>query len=209
MKREKFQKFGMYALMFSALSLTACSKDDDDNHDDEPPHEHGQEMITDVTLTFVNTNDPTDVVVARAQDPDGEGVADIEVLDAIELTMDATYVMTVEVENTLETPAEDISHEIEHEADEHQFFYAFTNNAFSNPTGDGNIDNASDPVNYIDFDENGNPLGLETEWVAGATVLEDGEFRIRLQHQPDEKTSTSGANVGDTDIDLTFELHIH
>ena len=102
--------------------------------------------------------------------------------------------------------------EIEEEGDEHQFFFSFTNNAFSDPTGNGNIDNAidnaSDEINYSDEDVNGNPLGLETSWTTGGSLEETGEFTVRLQHQPDVKTATSGANDGDTDFELTFELNI-
>jgi hypothetical protein len=105
----------------------------------------------------------------------------------------------------------DIAEEIEEEGDEHQFFFSFTNNAFSDPTGNGNIDNAidnaSDEINYSDEDVNGNPLGLETSWTTGGS-LKTGEFKVRLQHQPDVKTATSGANDGDTDFELTFELNI-
>ena len=69
--------------------------------------------------------------------------------------------------NNLETPGEDIGEEIAEEDDEHQVFFAFTDGAFSNPTGNGNIDNASDPINYNDQDDNGNPVGLSTSWTAG------------------------------------------
>jgi len=104
--------------------------------------------------------------------------------------------------------AEDIGAEIEEEADEHQFFFAFSNDAFANPTGDGNIDNASDAINYNDSDENGNPLGMNTSWETSSSALSGGSFTVRLQHQPGVKTASSGANDGDSDFDLTFVLNI-
>ena len=53
-----------------------------------------------------------------------------------------------------------MNEEIEEEAAEHQFFFAFTEGAFTNPTGNGNIDNASDPIVYNDTDGNGIQLDL-------------------------------------------------
>jgi hypothetical protein len=102
----------------------------------------------------------------------------------------------------------DIAEDIEEEADEHQLFFSFTNDAFSDPQGNGNIDNASDKINYSDEDVNGNPLGLETSWTTGGSLEETGKFTVRLQHQPDVKTATSGATDGDTDFELTFDLNI-
>ena len=163
------------------------------------------EVITDVTLVF--TSDAGAVVTASAQDPDGEGVQELVVLDEIQLQAGTNYTLTFDIMNNLETPGEDIGEEIAEEDDEHQIFFAWTEGAFSNPTGNGNIDNASDPVNYNDADGNGNPLGLNTSWTAGDPTTA-ASFTVRLQHQPDVKTSTSGANDGDTDFELQFRLTI-
>ena len=162
-------------------------------------------MITDVTLIF--TSDAGAVVTASAQDPDGEGVQELVVLDEIQLQAGTNYTLTFDIMNNLETPGESIGEEIAEEDDEHQIFFAWTEGAFSNPTGNGNIDNASDPVNYNDADGNGNPLGLNTSWTAGDPTTA-ASFTVRLQHQPDVKTSTSGANDGDTDFELQFRLTI-
>jgi len=58
------------------------------------------------------------------------------------------------------------------------------------------------------MDGNGNPLGLSTSWTTGSNNLADGTFTIRLQHQPDVKSATSGASDGDTDFELKFVLNI-
>ena len=163
------------------------------------------EVITDVTLIF--TSDAGAVVTASAQDPDGEGVQELVVLDEIQLQAGTNYTLTFDIMNNLETPGESIGEEIAEEDDEHQIFFAWTEGAFSNPSGNGNIDNASDPVNYNDADGNGNPLGLNTSWTAGDPTTA-ASFTVRLQHQPDVKTSTSGANDGDTDFELQFALNI-
>ena len=195
--------FKLNILLYSLLSLvifTACEDDDV-----VPEEEEEMEVITDVTLVF--TSDAGAVVTASAQDPDGEGVQELVVLDEIQLQAGTNYTLTFDIMNNLETPGEDIGDEIAEEDDEHQIFFAWTEGAFSNPTGNGNIDNASDPVNYNDADGNGNPLGLNTSWTAGDPTTA-ASFTVRLQHQPDVKTATSGANDGDTDFELQFRLTI-
>ena len=195
--------FKLNILLYSLLSLvifTACEDDDV-----VPEEEEEMEVITDVTLIF--TSDAGAVVTASAQDPDGEGVQELVVLDEIQLQAGTNYTLTFDIMNNLETPGEDIGDEIAEEDDEHQIFFAWTEGAFSNPSGNGNIDNASDPVNYNDADGNGNPLGLNTSWTAGDPTTA-ASFTVRLQHQPDVKTSTSGANDGDTDFELQFRLTI-
>lgn len=196
------QRFAFFALLFAGIILTGC--DDDDVPDMEPE----EEVITDVRLIFTNDADANDVVTAAAQDPDGEGVEELEVLGAINLAANTSYTLTFEMENNLETPGEDIAAEVEDEGDEHQIFFSFSTDAFTNPAGDGNIDNAADAVNYNDMDKDGNPIGLSSSWTTGATALNGGMFTARLQHQPDIKTSSTGANDGDSDFDLTFELNI-
>ena len=190
--------------LFSLLIFTACEDDDA-----TPAEENEEEVITDVKLIFTPTNTLSGLatVEATAQDPDGEGVQELQVSGSIDLAVNASYTLTYEIMNNLETPGEDIGEEILEEGAEHQIFYSFTDGAFTSPTGNGNIDNASDPVNYNDSDSNGNPIGLSTAWTTGG-ALSSGSFTVRLQHQPDLKTSTSTANTGDTDFELTFVLNI-
>lgn len=196
-----------YRLAFvflAASAFTACSEDDT-----APQHENEEEIITDIQLVFTNKNDATDIVKAKAKDPDGEGVQELEIVDPINLGINKTYTLTLEIANNLEDPGEDIGEEILEEDHEHQLFYSFSTDAFSSPSGNGNIDNSSDPLNYNDKDENNNSLGLSTEWETSSTPLTGGKFNVRLQHQPDGlKTSTSGATDGDTDFNLQFELNI-
>jgi len=158
MKRVNyFKKYSVYLLLASSMLFTAC-KDDDDI----PEPENEEEVITDVKLIFTNIVDATDIVEARAEDPDGEGTDELEILDNITLDSGKTYILTFEILNKLEDEPEDIGEEIAEEDDEHQLFFSFNDGAFSNPTGNGNIDNASDPINYNDEDGNGNSLGLST-----------------------------------------------
>lgn len=228
---SKFKKFGLMAFTLAAVTLTSCEKEEEDdttNTDDvtAPAEEHDHEVITDVHLVFTNVDDSTDVHEFHAVDPDGEGIQELTVEDEITLDSNKTYTLTFEILNTLEEDdhddhdhhghdhkqspqgeGEDVLAEILEEADEHQVFFAFTNDAFSNPMGDGNIDNAADAVNYEDEDSNGLPLGLETTWTTGGAISE-GMFRVVLQHQPGVKTATSSIADGDSDFDITFVLNI-
>ncbi|KXK24647.1 MAG: hypothetical protein UZ12_BCD005001928 [Bacteroidetes bacterium OLB12] len=105
-------------------------------------------------------------------------------------------------------PAYNITEEVEEESDEHLFFFAWTNNTFSDPAGDGNIDNRSDAVNYNDTDANGLPVGLSTTWTT-TDVSASGTFRVILKHQPNLKSATSTATMGESDVDLTFTLNVN
>ena len=199
---KKFKLYTAYFLMAGIVVLSSCGDDD------APPPEDELEVITNVTLIFTNTADASDVVMARAVDPDGEGVQELQVLDEITLTSGASYTLTYSILNGVNpTDIENIGDEILEEDNEHQFFFSFTDGAFTSPMGNGNIDNAADPINYNDMDENGNRVGLNTSWTAGSAMT-GGNFTVRLQHQPDIKTSTTGATDGDTDFNLPFTLNI-
>ena len=196
--------FRLNYLLYAVLALfifTACEEDEA-----APEEENEMEVFTDVKLVFTPTGGGA-AVEAAAQDPDGAGVQELQVLGAINLAANTSYTLTMVIENCLESPCELMNEEIEEEDDEHQFFFAFTNDAFTSPVGNGNLDNASDPINYNDSDGNGNSLGLNTSWTTGSAST--GTFTVQLQHQPDVKTATSGSTDGDTDFALTFNLNIN
>lgn len=196
--------FKLNYLLYAVLTLfifTACEEDEA-----APEEENEVEVFTDVKLVFTPSGGGA-AVEAAAQDPDGAGVQELQVLGAINLAANTEYTLTMVIENCLESPCELMNEEIEEEDVEHQFFFAFTNDAFTSPAGNGNIDSASDPLNYNDADGNGNSLGLNTSWTTGSAS--SGTFTVQLQHQPDVKTATSGATDGDTDFALTFNLNIN
>ena len=196
--------FRLNYLLYAVLTLfifTACEEDEA-----APEEENEMEVFTDVKLVFTPAGGGA-AVEAAAQDPDGAGVQELQVLGAINLAANTSYTLTMVIENCLESPCELMNEEIEEEDDEHQFFFAFTNDAFTSPAGNGNIDSASDPINYNDSDSNGHSLGLNTSWTTGSAST--GTFTVQLQHQPDVKTATSGATDGDTDFALTFNLNIN
>ena len=203
---KNFRNYLLIGLVGSSLIFTSCGDDDSPEEVNDP------EVITNVNLVFTNTADATDVVRARAEDPDDLGVEELVVLDEITLTSGATYRLTYEIINNLATdPAERdvLAVDISNELDEHQIFYSFSTDAFTSPTGSGNIAPATGSINYEDEDGSGNPVGLVTSWTAGP-ALTGGTFIARLQHQPDgQKTATSTSATGDTDFELPFVLNIN
>jgi hypothetical protein len=206
MNKIHSKKTKLLASIFAIISLasiTGCDNED-------PVKQDVPEFVSSVELLFTPTGGGT-AVTAKAIDLDGLGSGDMTVDGPINLAKNVTYTLTFEILNNLadETdPEYNIGNEIEEEGDEHQFFFEWTN-VFSNPAGNGNIDNRNDPVNYSieDKDINGLPIGLSTSWTT-TDVASSGTFTVLLKHQPDLKSGTSTSSDGETDIDLTFTINV-
>jgi len=227
---NNLKKYALGAVIFAGLTTVSCKSDDNV----VPEAENDLEVITDVELIFTNVKDSNDVVKALAQDKDGPGAGKVEIINKIDLAKNKEYKLTFNILNTsVEKPEDEDGHDDHHddhkdeeghhdhdhdvyyvtelikdEAHHHQFFFSFTNDAFTNPAGNGNIDNASDAIQYHDKDKNGLPLGLETLWNTGDKTVSNGEFTVVLKHQSDVKSATSTSNDGETDLKLTFKLNI-
>ncbi|NOS92708.1 MAG: hypothetical protein HOP30_12355 [Cyclobacteriaceae bacterium] len=184
------------------MFLAGCSKDD-------PKPENIPEAITKATFTFTPaTGSP---VVVTATDSDGEGPNPRVLSGPIALTKNVTYTLTITMINELAAttaPEYNVTDEVEEEAAEHLFFFAWTNNTFSNPAGNGNIDARADLVNYNDKDANNLPLGLSTAWTT-INATGSGKFRVVLKHQPELKSATSTASDGESDLDVEFDLTVN
>jgi len=209
MKNNSVNLFNRTKLLFMAFTiasvtfLSGCDNDD-------PKKEDTPELITKVTLTFTPVGGGA-AVTATATDPDDEGVQDISVDGPINLDGEQAYTLSVEIINELAEPSDpeyDITAEVEEEGDEHMFFFGWTNNVFSDPAGNGNVDNRSDDVNYNDEDDDGLPVGLSTSWTTAAASA-TGSFTIILKHQPDLKSATSTSADGESDIDLDFTINVN
>lgn len=198
-----FRTLVILLALASPLLFSSCSDDDDPKKEDTP------ELITKVTLTFTPT-DGGDAIVVSATDPDGEGVNSIAADGPVSLSADKSYTLTLQLLNELVKEGEegyDITAEVEEESDEHMFFFSWTNDVFSDPAGNGNVDNRNDVINYNDKDANNLPVGLSTDWTS-ATGTPSGNFRVLLKHQPKLKNATSTSSTGETDLDVTFTLNV-
>jgi hypothetical protein len=186
----------------SLLFLASCSKDD-------PKPENIKEAITTATFTF--TPQGGSPVVVTAKDPDGDGPLPRVLSGPINLVKGVSYTLSITLINELAKPTDpeyDVTEEVKEEGVEHMFFFAWTGNTFSDPTGDGNVDKRSDAVDYDDKDENDLPLGLETSWT---TIKEtgNGTFQVILKHQPDLKSASTTSAEGEDDLDVTFDLVVN
>lgn len=197
MKTKYFNLFHMKTTKYflsTIICLTffaSCSDDDDGSGIVEPNEE---EIITDVTLTFTNDADATDIIVLSSIDPDGEDgpLAPTQNISGT-FNAGATYTATINLYNSIED--EDITVEVtDEEPDEHFFIYAINglDMTFTRSAND-----------FVRMD--GNLLGFETTWTANTAST--GEVTVQLFHESvtvsddnDFGTQTGGS----TDVNITF-----
>jgi hypothetical protein len=206
MKKSNFKRALAYPMAFAlagSLFITSCNKEELE----APEEENVVEEFTNIEFIFTNVNDPNDVSKGIWEDEDGFGPMEPVIKQHPKLKANQTYNLTFLMENRLVSPVENVLEEIMDEDDEHQIFFAFDEGMFSSPEGVGNIADNSGQINYLDFDDNGLPLGLQTEWTTAGPVTE-AKFRAVLAHKPDVKGPNSSWNSGDIDWDITFSIDI-
>ena len=154
-----------------------------------------EEVITTLNYTLTPSGGGT-AVTMTFQDLDGDG-GDDPVITGGTLAPNTTYTGDLELLNETETPAEDITEEIEEEDADHQFFFTTTVAGLS--------------VAYADMDDDGNPVGLESTVTTMASG--SGEMTIILRHEPNKSgAGVAGGNItnagGETDIEVTFNVDV-
>ncbi|MAP54826.1 type 1 periplasmic binding fold superfamily protein [Altibacter sp.] len=176
-------------LLFTIAGLfVACSNDDDST---EPVNE--EEIITTVILTFTPDGGGT-AVVLTSRDLDGDGPNAPVVTVSGDFAANTNYNGTVQFLNETENPAEDITVEVNAEAEEHQVFYI--------PSTNLNLS-----FQYENVDSNGNPLGTLFSAMAGAAST--GSLNLVLRHEPKKPNDgTLGDAGGETDVSVNFPLTI-
>lgn len=196
-----------YLLMFLCFGLIICSCSDDNPLEREREIEE-EWTITDFTLmTTVENQTVTDGVhwsTYNGQEYD----FDKPLIDTMILNQGARFDIEIKLIDNLVISNRDFTDVIRVKKDEYMFFFEFTDGIFSEPRGNGNIDNRDDTINYTDEDANGIPVGINTKWRAGLRGASPGELRVVLKHQPNLKTETSGFEDGETVIDITFPVII-
>ena len=164
--------------------LSSCKKDDDLVPTPQPTINEG-EVITTVTLTFVDDAGVQPNVTATFRDPDGDGGLAPDIFDDIVLQNGTVYNCSITLSNETVTPIEDITAEILEEDDEH--FFCFS------PSGAD--------VTIARTDTDGTfEVGLESQWTVGA--VGSGTTTVTLKHQPGVKDGTCAP--GETDVEVTF-----
>ena len=157
---EYFKKISI-AIIISLL-ITACAKDDD-----LPIAVVEEEVITTMIVTLTPEEEGIPVEL-KTQDLDGDGPNPPVVTVSGSLSTNTTYNGRIELLNETESPAENITEEVEELDEDHQFFFESSN--------------ALVTFAYSDTDSNGNPVGLKFTLVttnAGADSV-----TVSLIHEP-------------------------
>lgn len=183
--------FILAAAAASILFMGSCKKDTPA----DPVIPNEEEVITTLTYTLTPANGDS-AVVLTFQDLDGDGGND-PIITGGTLNANTVYSGELTLLNELETPAGNITEEIEEEALAHQFFFQ--------PTS------VDATVTYADMDSNGNPIGLSTALSSGAAS--SGTITIILRHEPSKDAAgVSSGDItnagGETDIEVTFDLDV-
>lgn len=177
-------------LAFLGLSLfTNCSDDD------TPELVNEEEVITTMTLTLIPQGGGN-IVTFQTRDVDGDGPGE-PVISVSPLSANTIYNGSISILNETESPAEDITEEVEEEDDEHQFFFMASNNIAS--------------VIYNDADGDGNPIGLN--FILETSNTGTGTLTVTLRHEPNKSAAgVSDGNIanagGETDIVAVFPVTV-
>ncbi len=178
-------------LAIPALFSTAC------DNDDAPVNE--EEVITTVRVTLVGGGQ-TIILESRDLDGDGPNAPVLTPVGGGILVAGRTYAGTTTFLNELESPAEDITVEVQEEGVEHQVFYQL-------PTALGTI-----TYNPTDVDANGKPIGLKFTLVAGS--VGNGNLTVTLRHDLNKSAAgVPSGNItnagGSTDAAVSFPVVVN
>ncbi|MEM6686662.1 MAG: type 1 periplasmic binding fold superfamily protein [Bacteroidota bacterium] len=184
---KKFRISILTAIAITGTLFTGCSNDDD-----APTPVNEEEVITTMTITMIPAGGGTTVTL-QTRDLDGDGPDAPVVTVSGPFAANTTYNGTIVLLNETETPAENITTEVEDEDDEHQFFF----------TVGGGLDIAT---TYTNFDGNNNPLGTTFDATTGAAST--GSITFTLRHEPTKPNTGLVDAGGETDIETTFTVMI-
>ncbi len=180
-----------YILPALLLGLMVSCTDDPAGNDEEGPGE--EELITEISLSLEGDDGSTTAV--SWSDEDGLGGNDPEI-GTLHLQAGATYTGSIELLNTTESPAEDITAEVREEAEEHQFFYAAEGSVSDRLT-----------IEITDTDANDLPIGLAYSITVSEGDAASGTLNVVLNHYDDTpKDGTTRSNESDIDIDIPVEI---
>lgn len=180
-------------LISGSVLFSACKKD-------KPVEPNDEEVITTLVVKLTPAGGGT-TLTYEFDDADGPGGA-APTIDEIALAPSTTYNVALQVLNRTVTPVEDITTEIEEEADAHRFYYEVS--------GGANV-----TVSNLDNDADGVPVGINSTWTTGA--VSTGKLRITLRHYPGTppnkaagdlvNSEKSGTDISTADIgDFTVKV---
>ena len=190
-------------MLFTLIAL-GCA-DVEKPHDDHD-HDHEHEVMTTVELLFTDSEGAESISLWA--DPENDGDPQIDDV----LLSEGAYTLALRFLNEMEAEPEDVTIEINDEAEEHQVF--FTGSAPLANDENGILD-----ISYGDVDENGLPVGLLNDLTASAGTA---ELTVTLRHMPpesgtpvkvegleDEVYANGFDNIpGANDISVTFPVTV-
>jgi hypothetical protein len=182
---NNFKKnISILAFLFTfTLLFTGCKDDDVIKPDDD----NVEELITTVELSFTEDGNTT---VFRFADPDGDGGNAPTETDTVKLRANTSYKLAVRfLDESDASDVEDITEEVQEEADEHLVCYSV---------------HGGTTVTITDKDGNNLDLGLAAD--VTTTDAAAGTFTISLKHQPEVKNGS--CDVGETDVEVRFALEV-
>lgn len=183
----------IFQVLLAALFIFSLSNCGDDEPVEPPIPE---ELITTVNVRFAPTTGTA--VTMKFYDADGEDGPTNPVITGGTLKSNTEYAVSMELLNESETPAEDVTEEIEELDKEHQFFFQVSSAL--------NLTHS-----YSDQDGDGNPVGISSTMTTGAAST--GKLTVTLRHEPNKSASgVSGGDItnaaGETDIEVAFDVVI-
>ena len=171
--------------IYGLIGLTAisCSKD-------EVPEEINEEELITTVEVALSSAEGNVTLVYRDLDADGPQAPNISVSGPIKSGV--RYVGAITFLNESESPAEDITEEVEAESDEHQVF--FVANGFSLN------------LEYLNNDGNGQPLGTA---FAITPTQGSGTLTVMLRHLPTKPNNGNPDTAGgETDVLVSFSVNV-
>ncbi|MCH9681066.1 MAG: hypothetical protein K0V04_06515 [Deltaproteobacteria bacterium] len=220
------QRVPPLARSLASLSLAAglvlfggCDEgqQEDDHHGDN----HETEVLTTVRLTFTPQGGG-DQATATFIDPDGDGGMSGSA-ESIVLAVDVTYDLQLEFFNELEDPVEDVTLEIEEEAEEHLTLIG--GSAVEGPATAANPD-ALVVHAYADTEQDYGPNAVDEDLPVGLVntittqTMGSGTFTVMLRHLPElnglpqkradlpSVWASGEALPGEVDVDVEFQLRV-
>ncbi len=149
------------------------------------------ELITTLKVSLVEQGTTTPQVFVF-KDIDGPGGQAPGQFDSVIINAGKTYNASIQFLNESVSPADDITLEVNAEADDHQVYYE-----------------SSTPelvVTNLNTDANGLPLGINSTWTTGSTAK--GTIRITLKHKPGAKAAGDPVSKGETDLEIGFGMRL-
>ena len=173
------------------LALPACDSEGDGGDPGE------QEFITQVNVMLTPSSGGTTQMLQFDFDEEGN-LTDSP--DRVTLTPGVTYNGTIQLLDTVND--EDITEEIEEEAEEHLFAYSLS------PSGAGTVTITDSESDYTTDNENGGDfrVGLEFDLAVASSASGNGTMTAILYHFDDDPKTSSTATSDEIDVEVSVPL---